>query len=124
MEETKRNLREAILAHIEGLLKDGEKIPQEGILSNSFRHFQRRFFLKLNGKTANHQSEGIIVRATRMGFAIHHQRGSHAQLKHPDGRRITVPIHSGKDIRRGTLRAIINDLDIRVDEFISTLKNK
>lgn len=29
IEETKKNLREAILVHVEGLLKDGEKIPQE-----------------------------------------------------------------------------------------------
>ena len=58
----------------------------------------------------------------RMGFFIHHQRGSHVQLKHPDGRRITIPVHAGKDIRRGTLRAIISDLDMTVDEFIEKLK--
>lgn len=29
IEETKKNLREAIHCHIAGLLKDGEKIPQE-----------------------------------------------------------------------------------------------
>lgn len=29
IEETKKNLREAIRCHIAGLLKDGEKIPQE-----------------------------------------------------------------------------------------------
>ena len=28
-EETRRNLREAIKCHIQGLLKDGEPIPQE-----------------------------------------------------------------------------------------------
>jgi predicted RNase H-like HicB family nuclease len=30
IEETKKNLREAIQVHVEGLLKDGEDIPQEG----------------------------------------------------------------------------------------------
>lgn len=30
IEETKKNLREAIQVHVEGLLKDGEEIPQEG----------------------------------------------------------------------------------------------
>lgn len=29
IEETKKNLREATRCHIEGLLKDGEKVPQE-----------------------------------------------------------------------------------------------
>lgn len=30
IEKTKRNLREAIQCHVEGLLMDGEPIPQEG----------------------------------------------------------------------------------------------
>jgi predicted RNase H-like HicB family nuclease len=30
LEETKQNLREAIRVHLEGLLKDGEEVPQEG----------------------------------------------------------------------------------------------
>lgn len=30
IEETKKNLREAIQVHVEGLLKDGEEVPQEG----------------------------------------------------------------------------------------------
>lgn len=29
IEETKKNLKEAIRCHVAGLLKDGEKIPQE-----------------------------------------------------------------------------------------------
>lgn len=29
VEETKKNLEEAIKCHLEGLLKDGERIPQE-----------------------------------------------------------------------------------------------
>jgi len=58
----------------------------------------------------------------KAGFVKHHQVGSHIQLKHPDGRRTTIPFHPSKEIRRGTLRAIIDDLDITVDEFIKLLK--
>lgn len=29
LEETKKNLKEAIKCHLQGLLKDGERIPQE-----------------------------------------------------------------------------------------------
>jgi predicted RNA binding protein YcfA (HicA-like mRNA interferase family) len=32
----------------------------------------------------------------KLGFYKYHQVGSHAQFKHPDGRRVTVPIHPGK----------------------------
>lgn len=57
----------------------------------------------------------------RMGFTKHHQVGSHIQLKHVDGRRVTIPFHQGKDIRKGTLRGIINDLGITVEEFSDAL---
>lgn len=64
-----------------------------------------------------------LIRALKkLGFFKYHQVGSHAQFKHEDGRRITIPVHQGKDINRGTLRGIINDLNISVDEFIKTLK--
>lgn len=59
---------------------------------------------------------------TKAGFVKHHQVGSHVQLKHLDGRRTTIPLHSSKEIRRGTLKAILNDLDMSVEEFIKLLK--
>lgn len=59
----------------------------------------------------------------KMGFEQHHTVGSHIQLKHQGGRRITVPFHRGKDIRKGTLKGIINDLGVSVEEFIKALKN-
>ncbi|MCK5061575.1 type II toxin-antitoxin system HicA family toxin [Candidatus Parcubacteria bacterium] len=66
-----------------------------------------------------------LIRALKkLGFFEYHQVGSHAQFKHEDGRRITIPVHQGKDINRGTLRGIISDLNISVDEFIKVLKNK
>ena len=37
IEETKRNLREAIKCHVQGILKDGEAIPQE---TNAFELVQ------------------------------------------------------------------------------------
>ena len=54
----------------------------------------------------------------KLGFFEYHRVGSHAQFKHNDGRRITVPVHGGKDIMTGTLRGIINDLGMSVEEFI------
>ena len=58
----------------------------------------------------------------KLGFYKHHQSGSHVQLKHPDGRRTTIPLHPAREIRKGTLKAIINDLEITVEEFIKLLK--
>ena len=60
----------------------------------------------------------------RIGFFKHHQIGSHAQFKHKDGRRITVSIHSGHDVPNGTLRGIIHDIKISVDDFIRVLNKE
>lgn len=58
----------------------------------------------------------------KLGFYKYHQVGSHIQLKHPDGRRTTLPYHPTQEIRRGTLKAIIDDLDMTVEEFIEAFK--
>lgn len=58
----------------------------------------------------------------KTGFIKHHQAGSHIQLKHPDGRRTTIPYHPEKEIRRGTLKAILNDIDLSAEDFVRILK--
>ncbi|MBN1168058.1 MAG: type II toxin-antitoxin system HicA family toxin [Methanospirillaceae archaeon] len=58
---------------------------------------------------------------THLGFVLKRQRGSHLIMQHPDGRTTVVPIHSDEDIQRGLLMAIIHDIGIEKDEFISLL---
>jgi predicted RNA binding protein YcfA (HicA-like mRNA interferase family) len=50
------------------------------------------------------------------GFEAIRQRGSHVRMRHPDGRRTTVPLH--KELDRGTLRAIIRQTGLTVDDFV------
>ncbi|MEE8525306.1 MAG: type II toxin-antitoxin system HicA family toxin [Thermoanaerobaculia bacterium] len=63
-----------------------------------------------------------VVRALRRaGFEEHHQRGSHLYLRHPESRRMTsVPMHPG-DLPKGTLRAILRQVEITVEEFVELL---
>jgi predicted RNA binding protein YcfA (HicA-like mRNA interferase family) len=58
----------------------------------------------------------------RGGFYLHHQTGSHARLIHKTKLelRVTVPIHS-KDIPKGTLRRIIKQAGLTVEEFLQLL---
>jgi predicted RNA binding protein YcfA (HicA-like mRNA interferase family) len=49
------------------------------------------------------------------------QSGSHATYRHPDGRWTIVSIHPGKIIPKGTLRKIIRDTGLTVDEFLQGL---
>jgi predicted RNA binding protein YcfA (HicA-like mRNA interferase family) len=66
-------------------------------------------------------SRQLITTLERTGFEIVRQRGSHVRLKHPDGRVVTVPFHSGGDIGRGLLRKILRDAELSREEFIELL---
>lgn len=64
-----------------------------------------------------------VVRVTeRLGFVFDRQKGSHAvYLRASDHRRVVIPVHKGKDLRPGTLRGIIEDLGVSVEEFARML---
>lgn len=57
------------------------------------------------------------------GWQIASQEGSHITLK-KEGMNcnLSIPFHSGKDIKRGLLRKQIAKAGLTVDEFISLLK--
>jgi len=53
----------------------------------------------------------------RTGFIEVRQSGSHLILRHPDGRRVTVPIHKGKDLGRGLLHQIMRDAELTMEDL-------
>lgn len=57
----------------------------------------------------------------RAGFNISRQKGSHVTLRRADPpARVTVPNH--KEVKPGTLRRLIKDAGLTVDEFNEFLK--
>ena len=42
IDEVKKNLKEAIICHLQGLLKDGESIPEEGEVFESIQTFSEK----------------------------------------------------------------------------------
>ncbi|MGH7482147.1 MAG: type II toxin-antitoxin system HicA family toxin [Longimicrobiales bacterium] len=50
------------------------------------------------------------------GFERVRQSGSHLILRHPDGRRVTVPMHRGKDLGRGLLSRIMKDAGLSIED--------
>lgn len=58
----------------------------------------------------------------KLGFYHYNQVGSHAQFKNSDGVKITVPIHGSKELGKKTVKGIIIDIGISVEEFIRLLK--
>jgi predicted RNA binding protein YcfA (HicA-like mRNA interferase family) len=57
----------------------------------------------------------------KLGFYLDRQKGSHAIYKNGEGKRVVVPIHSGKDLKQGTLQGMIQDIGLDKDEFFNLL---
>ena len=64
----------------------------------------------------------VVKALRRVGYEQDRQRGSHIILRQNSypHRRITVPDH--KEIAKGTLRAIIREAGLTVDEFKALLQ--
>jgi predicted RNA binding protein YcfA (HicA-like mRNA interferase family) len=69
------------------------------------------------------KAKEFIQIITKLGYQLKRQKGSHAIYKNSLGRRVTVPIHSGKDLKPGTLLGMIKDIGLEKEEFFDLLKN-
>jgi len=60
------------------------------------------------------------MRLTKFGFHFYHQgKGSHELwVRDIDGIVVPIPHYKGKTIRKGTIRAIIREIGLNVEEFI------
>ncbi|MGH3279429.1 MAG: type II toxin-antitoxin system HicA family toxin [Trebonia sp.] len=63
----------------------------------------------------------VVRTLEKAGFEVIRIRGSHHVLRHPDGRGTSVPVHRNEEVRVGTLRGIIRDCGLTVDEFVNLL---
>ena len=64
----------------------------------------------------------VVRVAESLGFIFDRQRGSHAvYYRQFDKRRVVIPMHGSKDLKPGTLRGIIGDMGLTVEEFIAKL---
>ena len=60
----------------------------------------------------------VVKALGRAGFEVDHITGSHYILRKGD-LRTSVPYH--KVVKTGTLRAILNQCDLSIDEFIALI---
>ena len=63
----------------------------------------------------------VVSTLLRLGFELHHVRGSHHQLRNADGRHVTVPVHAGGVIGPGLLRRILEQAAVTDDAFRGAL---
>ena len=62
----------------------------------------------------------FIKTLARLGYVVERTRGSHVMLRCPGPEPLTVPRH--RQLDRGTLRGLIRDAGLTVEEFIALLQ--
>ncbi|MBI1785776.1 type II toxin-antitoxin system HicA family toxin [Candidatus Sumerlaeota bacterium] len=58
----------------------------------------------------------LVAALRRAGFEPRRQTGSHLILKHVNGRRAVVPMHT-RDLKRTTMASILKDAGLTDDQF-------
>ncbi|HLG24093.1 MAG TPA: type II toxin-antitoxin system HicA family toxin [Candidatus Nanoarchaeia archaeon] len=61
--------------------------------------------------------KAVCKALNKLGFEFARQKGSHIRFAHPDGRKTTVPSHSGEDMGPKLLNKIAKDIGIDNKEF-------
>jgi len=64
----------------------------------------------------------VIKALKKVGFVTERQKGSHAFLRHPDGRATVVPAHTGETIGPGLLSKILRDVEHTKDDLLKLLR--
>ncbi len=63
----------------------------------------------------------VIKVLEQLDFHLSRQSGSHKIYKNAEGKRVTVPFHSQQILHPKTLKSILNDAQLSVDELIRWL---
>ncbi|WP_250280994.1 MULTISPECIES: type II toxin-antitoxin system HicA family toxin [unclassified Frankia] len=65
---------------------------------------------------------GDVVKVPeKLGFEVVRIKGSHHMMRNTEGRFTVVPVHPGRDIPVGTLRRIVRDTGLSIEEFVAAL---
>ena len=64
--------------------------------------------------------ERVLLRA---GWYLHHSKGAHFYYKHPNfpEKRVTIPIHGGETLAPKTLKSILEQAGLSVEELTKLL---
>jgi len=72
-----------------------------------------------DGRLPVANAKRVIRALERAGFVVERVVGSHHVLAHPEDptRAVTVPYHGSRDLKPGTIRSIIRQAGLTVEEF-------
>jgi predicted RNA binding protein YcfA (HicA-like mRNA interferase family) len=68
-------------------------------------------------KLARLTAREMIAVLEKVGFSLARQSGSHMIFKNAEGKRATVPFHSGKTLHPKVVKSILRDADLSVEDL-------
>jgi predicted RNA binding protein YcfA (HicA-like mRNA interferase family) len=70
--------------------------------------------IRLSGKE-------IVKVLAKDGWAVERVSGSHHVMRHPDGRRVSVPVHGNRPLPTGTLGSICRSVGLAASQLADLL---
>lgn len=121
------SIKDGIELAVELLVKEGKEVPldhvEEQIITSAKITLPANIKVSLTWMSKlprNVKGKQLVSLLQQLGFQIVGKRGSHIRLSHPDGRWTQVAVHP-KPIPQGTLRTILRQAEISVDELVKLL---
>ena len=76
----------------------------------------------MSGKLPRVTAAEVIRVLERSGFLLARQSGSHKIFRNEEGKRATVPFHSGRILHPKVLRGVLREANLTMEEFQVLLK--
>jgi predicted RNA binding protein YcfA (HicA-like mRNA interferase family) len=76
----------------------------------------------MSNKLPRITARDIVRVLEKQDFFLSRQSGSHKIYRNVQGRRVTVPYHSGKILHPKILQSILKDADINIEDLKTLLK--
>jgi predicted RNA binding protein YcfA (HicA-like mRNA interferase family) len=67
-------------------------------------------------------AKDVLKVLERIGFSLARQSGSHMIYKNVEGKRVTIPYHSGKVLHPKLLQSILRDANLTLEAFKEILR--
>ena len=76
----------------------------------------------MSGKLPRVTAAEVVRVLERSGFLLVRQSGSHKIFRNAEGKRATVPFHSGRILHPKVLRSVLREANLTMEEFQARLK--
>ena len=73
-------------------------------------------------RLSSYSGDRLVRAFQRAGWNISRQKGSHVIMEKVGfDATLSIPVHKGKDVKRGTLRDLIRDAGMTIEDFLAAV---